>query len=108
MDQKSLRSFADIVKKAVQQAWDTNAPAMEGRLESRISSNLERVIDEKLEEKIGRLPSKELFLAESDKLMAELKTIREETTIIPHQYKRLEKRTDNLESKVFGAIQQPN
>ncbi len=43
---------------------------------------IERIIDEKLDEKLKYVPSKELFLQWMDKIMGELKTVREEHVIL--------------------------
>lgn len=42
-----------------------------------------------LDDKLSHLPSKDQFYEENDKLMGELKAIREEQSLITEQYKRI-------------------
>ena len=46
---------------------------------------IERVLDEKLDEKLKNLPTKNEFFSKMDEVMGELKTTREEQTTLSHQ-----------------------
>jgi len=58
---------------------------------------IEKVIEEKLEEKIRLLPTKDEFFSKMDELMGELSAIRDEQTIISHQVSDHEERLSGLE-----------
>ena len=58
---------------------------------------IERLIDEKLDEKIKFLPTKDEFFDSMDKLMGELKTIREQQEIITGKTSDHEDRIIKLE-----------
>lgn len=58
---------------------------------------IEKVIEEKLEEKIRLLPTKDEFFSKMDELMGELSAIRDEQTIISHQVSDQEERLSALE-----------
>ncbi|AKM83434.1 hypothetical protein A2422_01005 [Candidatus Woesebacteria bacterium RIFOXYC1_FULL_31_51] len=54
-------------------------------------------IDEKLDEKIGKLPTKTELYKQTDKIMKELKTVREEQSLLSQHSKDNSDRLDNLE-----------
>lgn len=58
---------------------------------------IEEIIEEKLDEKIKLLPSKDEFFQKMDDVMGELKTVREEQVIIGHQTNNHEERINALE-----------
>lgn len=58
---------------------------------------IERVLDEKLDEKLKNLPTKDEFFSKMDEVMGELETIREEQTILSHQVSNHENRLKTLE-----------
>lgn len=60
-------------------------------------NRIEEVIEEKLEEKIKLLPSKDEFFQKMDEIIGELETIREEQSIIGHQTTNHEERISALE-----------
>lgn len=65
------------------------------------SDELDRQLDEKLEDKlkdhIGKLPTKEEYFKRQDEHMKELKTTREEQTVLSHQVSRNSSRLDRVE-----------
>jgi len=63
-----------------------------------IDEELDVKLEEKLDEKLRNLPSKEEFFDQTDKLMKELKDLREEDTILTHKvYDNHEDRIDKIE-----------
>jgi len=58
---------------------------------------MERVLDEKLDEKLKNLPTKDEFFSKMDEVMGELETIREEQTTLSHQVSNHENRLKTLE-----------
>lgn len=54
-------------------------------LEFTIDEKVERLLNSKLEEKLKHLPTKEEFFAREDKLMGELKAIREELETLTYR-----------------------
>jgi predicted nuclease with TOPRIM domain len=66
---------------------------------------IEKVIEEKLEEKLRLLPTKDEFFSKMDELMGELSTIRDEQTIIGHQVSDHEERLSALEEIHSGEIE---
>jgi len=66
---------------------------------------IKKVIEEKLEEKIRLLPTKEEFFSKMDELMGELSAIRDEQTIIGHQVSDQEERLSALEEIHSGEIE---
>ena len=58
---------------------------------------IEKVVEEKLEEKLRSLPTKDEFFSKMDELMGELSAIRDEQTIIGHQVSDHEERLSALE-----------
>jgi len=59
---------------------------------------VEKLIDQKFEEKLKLLPSKDEFFTQMGKLMKELQALRQETAILPKQVSDLRDRVDSLES----------
>lgn len=51
-------------------------------VEVTFEEKLDEVLEKKLEEKLSHLPSKEEFYTQMDEIMGELKTIREEQTLM--------------------------
>ena len=62
---------------------------------------IEGLLDEKLDEKIKILPTKEEFFSKMDEVMGELGTIREEQTVLSHQTVDHENRLTTLEEISF-------
>ena len=60
-------------------------------------NQIEGLLDEKLDEKIKILPTKEEFFSKMDEVMGELGTIREEQTVLSHQVADHENRLKSLE-----------
>lgn len=67
-----------------------------------IDEALEIKLEKKLEEKLGRYPTKDEFYAAMDKLMKELSTIREELALTPSftQVADLEEKVEALEKQI--------
>lgn len=59
---------------------------------------IEGIIDEKLEEQLKLLPTKDEFFSSMDEVMGELKTMREELAITNHHLKGHEDRIKKLET----------
>ncbi len=58
---------------------------------------IEELLDEKLDEKLKILPTKEEFFSKMDEVVGELKTAREEQTVLSHQVSNHEDRLKTLE-----------
>ncbi len=58
---------------------------------------IKQIVDEKLDEKIKILPTKDEFFSKMDEVVGELKTIREEQTILTHKTSGHEDRIVSLE-----------
>lgn len=58
---------------------------------------IEELLDEKLDEKLKILPTKKEFFSKMDEVMGELKTVREEQTVLSHQVSNHENRLRTLE-----------
>ncbi|MCX6725923.1 MAG: hypothetical protein NT052_01220 [Candidatus Shapirobacteria bacterium] len=58
---------------------------------------IEELLDEKLEEKIKILPTKDELFSKMDEVMGELKIIREEQTTLSYTVSNHENRLKNLE-----------
>ncbi len=58
---------------------------------------IEELLDEKLDEKLKILPTKEEFFPKMDEVVGELKTAREEQTVLSHQVSNHEDRLKTLE-----------
>jgi len=61
---------------------------------------IEKIIDEKLDEKTKNLPTKDEFFGKMDEVMGELKTIREEQTVQGHRLSDHEDRITTIEDKL--------
>lgn len=64
---------------------------------------IEKIVDEKVGEKTKYLPTKEEYFATEDKIMGELKSIREEVTIMADLQRQVhdhEDRTERVEEKL--------
>lgn len=66
---------------------------------------IEKVVDEKIEDRISNLPTKSEFFTRMDEVVGELKAIRENTTVQTHQVSEHEDRITSLEEKI--ATQAP-
>ena len=62
-----------------------------------IRLTIEEILDEKLDEKLKYLPTKDDFFTRMDKLSKEIKDFREEMTTQKHQVHRNTKRLDRVE-----------
>lgn len=67
-------------------------------LTQRDLESIEELIDEKLDEKLKILPSKNEFFTKMGELMKELEALRQETTVLPEQVADLKDRVENLEN----------
>ncbi len=65
---------------------------------------IEKIVDEKIEERTKNLPTKDEFFTKMDELMGELKTIRESTDILTHRASDHEDRITKVEKKITTAI----
>ena len=63
---------------------------------------IETIIDQKLEEKLKILPSKDEFFIQMGKLMKELQDLRKETTVLPQQIADLKDKVETLETLTPG------
>jgi predicted nuclease with TOPRIM domain len=61
---------------------------------------LDERLDEKLDEKLGNLPTKDEFYGNTDKVMGELKAIREEHAVQSNKLSEHEDRIEKLEAHV--------
>jgi hypothetical protein len=89
LSQKDLKEIKSIVKDTIIE----NNIVLEQELSSKF--------DMKLEEKIKHLPSKDEFYIQMDKIMKELKDIREELAITSHRSIDNTDRIEKIEGKVF-------
>ena len=64
---------------------------------------IEKIVEEKLDEKIKLLPTKNEFFQKMDEVVKELETIREEQIIIGNQTNKHGKRIETLEKKIAIA-----
>lgn len=69
-----------------------------------IEKLLDKKLEEKFDEKLGFLPSKEEFFNSMDKIMGELRTAREERLIGSHRISDHEDRIIVLEQKTGIAV----
>ncbi len=66
-----------------------------------IDEELDIKLEEKLNEKLSHFPTKEEFFSNMDKIMTELKTMREEHTVLTHRvYENHEPRIEKIEKKL--------
>lgn len=65
---------------------------------------IEKIVDEKIEERIKNLPTKDDFFTSMDELMGELKSIRENSTVLSHQVSIHDDRIEKIEKKISSAI----
>ncbi len=72
MDSKQLTSFSQILDQKLT------------KLKTDLEESLVRKIDEKLNEKLAFLPSKDEFYSKMDEVIGELQTIRDEITVLSH------------------------
>ncbi|MCJ7805039.1 hypothetical protein MUP46_00060 [Patescibacteria group bacterium] len=68
-------------------------------LTQRDFDEIEKMMDEKFEEQLRNIPTKDEFYAKMDEVMGELKGIREEVTVVTHQVSGHEDRIVKLEQK---------
>ena len=61
---------------------------------------IEKMVDEKFEEQLRNIPSKDEFFTKMDEVVGELKGIREEVTVVTHQVSGHEDRITTLEKTV--------
>ena len=65
---------------------------------------IEKIVDEIIEENTRNLPTKDELFTKMDKVMGELKTIRESTSILTHRVSKHEDRITKIEKKISTAI----
>ena len=87
----------DQIRKMIVENNVTLAEAIEERLGITIDSK----IDKKLDEKLKHLPTKEEFYAQMDKIMKELKDLRDEVAVSAHRSSENTDKTEKLEGRVF-------
>lgn len=63
------------------------------------AEKIREIVHEKIAEKTKNLPTKDEFFTKMDEVMGELKTIREEQTVIGHRVSNHEDRTTKLKHK---------
>ena len=63
-------------------------------------NDIEQVVDERIDEKIKNLPTKDEFFNKMDEVMGELKSIRENTEVLTHQVSDHEDRITKVEHKL--------
>lgn len=63
-----------------------------------IEVTFDEKLDEKLDERLSHLPTKDEFYEKMDEVMGELKTIREEQTVISHKVSDHEDRIQKIET----------
>ena len=61
---------------------DSDLKAIQNLIKITLDEVLEAKLDEKLDEKLAHFPTKEEYFDREDKMMGELKTIREEVTFM--------------------------
>ena len=61
---------------------------------------IEKIVDEKIEEKTRNLPTKDEFFGKMDEVMGELKAIREEQPLQSHRLSNHEDRITVIEEKL--------
>ena len=69
-------------------------------LKDLIGVTIDESLEKKLDEKLKNFPTKEEFFGKMDEVMKELKGVREETAVLPHQVKRNTKRIEKIEKKI--------
>lgn len=65
---------------------------------------IEKIVDEKIEENTKNLPTKDEFFTKMDEIMGELKIIRESTDILTHRVSKHEDKITKIEKKIASAI----
>lgn len=65
-----------------------------------IGITIDEAMEEKLNEKLSKFPTKEEFFNRMDEVMSKLKIIREETTVLAHQVSNYENRITKVEHKL--------
>jgi len=65
---------------------------------------IEKIVDEKIEDRTKNLPSKDDFFTKMDEVMGELKAIRENTTVLSHQVSEHDDRIVKIEKKITSAL----
>ncbi len=60
---------------------------------------IEKIVDERIEERTKNLPTKDEFFTKMDEIMGELKTIRESADILTHRASDHEDRITKIEKK---------
>lgn len=65
-----------------------------------IGITIDEDMEEKLDEKLSKFPTKEEFFNRMDEVMRELKIIKEETTVLSHQVSNHDDRITKVEHKL--------
>ncbi|OGM10967.1 hypothetical protein A2Z22_03815 [Candidatus Woesebacteria bacterium RBG_16_34_12] len=65
---------------------------------------IERIVDERIEERTRNLPSKDDFFTRMDEVMKELKAIRENTIVLSHRVFNHADRIEKIEKKIKSAL----
>lgn len=65
---------------------------------------IEKIVDEKIDEKVRNLPTKNEFFSKMDEIMGELKTIRESTDALTHRASNHDDRITKIEKKIASAV----
>lgn len=67
-------------------------------VDARIETKLEPLLEEKLNEKVGPLPTKDEFFTKMDQVLGEVRAMRQEFEIVKSQKDRIEDHEDRLET----------
>ncbi|MFC1710358.1 hypothetical protein ACFL0F_01705 [Patescibacteria group bacterium] len=65
---------------------------------------IEKIVDNKIEENTKNLPTKDEFFTKMDEVMGELKSIRESTSILTNRVSEHEDRISKIEKKISTAV----
>ena len=89
------------IQKNISSAIDQSEQRIIGRMNIMFDEQ-DQKLDQKLNEKLGLMPTKEEFYNTMDEVMGELKAIREEHSVSTYQLSNHEKRITKLESRVLA------
>ena len=74
------------------------------RLSVKDLDEIEKIVDEKIEERTNNLPTKDDFFSKMDEVMGELKAIRENSSVLSNQVSDHEDRIAKIEKKINTAV----
>lgn len=93
---KKIDTKVSKLEANLNQKIDSKVAKLEEDLVKRIDAKIEIRLEEKLNEKIGLLPTKEEFFNAMDQVMTELKTIRQEQVVISHRLSNHDRKFESL------------